>query len=172
MSRETLRNFVPVLRRVVAELDPQLPLFGVEPLRDTLSLSLAQQRFMMLVLLVFAGVAVALSAIGIHGVLSYTVAQRTREIGVRLALGANPAGVRSLILREGVTLGIAGVALGVAGALALAGVLSSLLFGISARDPLTFAAVALALGAITVVASWLPARRASRMDPSSALRAE
>ncbi|MES2522288.1 MAG: ABC transporter permease [Gemmatimonadota bacterium] len=172
VSREAMRNFVPVLRRVVAELDPQLPLFGVEPLRDTLSLSLAQQRFMMLVLLVFAGVAVVLSAIGIHGVLSYTVAQRTREIGVRLALGANPAGVRALILREGVSLGVVGVALGVGGALALAGVLSSLLFGISARDPLTFAAVALALGAITVLASWLPARRASRMDPSSALRAE
>ncbi|HYW32848.1 MAG TPA: ABC transporter permease [Gemmatimonas sp.] len=171
-SRARMQEFIPTLRRVVAELDPQLPLFGIEPLRDTLSTSIAQQRFMMLVLVVFAGVAVALSAIGIHGVLSYTVAQRTREIGIRLALGAAPAGVRSLILREGLMLGVAGVAIGTGGALALAGVLSSLLFGIGARDPFTFAGVAIGLGLITLIASWLPARRAGALDPSGALRAD
>ena len=104
--------------------------------------------------------------------LSYTVAQRTREIGIRMALGANPEGVRSLVVTQGIGLTIKGLALGVLGALAVRRILSTLLYGVSAHDPVTFAGVALALGGVALVASWFPARRAAGVDPMVALRTE
>ena len=163
---------VAALRSIVRDLDPALALFGVEPLSQTLSSSMGQRRFTMLVLGLFAAVALLLAAVGVHGVLSYTVAQRTREIGIRMALGANPEGVRSLVVTQAIGLTIKGLALGVVGALAVRRILSTLLYGVSAHDPVTFAGVALALGGVALVASWFPARRAAGVDPMVALRTE
>ena len=164
--------FAAGLRSVVRAVDPDVPLFGVEPLATTLSHSTGQRRFTMLVLGSFAGVALLLAMIGVHGVLSYTVAQRTREIGIRMALGADRRSVRSLVLGQGARMVMAGLGIGVVGAFAGARWLGSLLYGVAPRDPLTFGAVALALGVVALVASWLPARRAMRVEPSEALRTE
>ena len=165
-------SFAPALRRIVAELDPALPLFGVEPLQQTLSKSLAERRFTMLSLGAFAAVALLLAAIGVHGVLGYTVTQRTREIGIRMALGADARGVRALIVTEGAVLAGMGLVIGLVGALAMTRLLSVLLYGVGPRDPLVFAAVALGLGAVALVASYFPARRAAGLDPIVALRME
>jgi predicted permease len=162
----------PSLRAVVRELDPALPLFGVELLEQTLANSLGQRRFTMVVLGTFALVAFLLAAIGVHGVLSYVVAQRTREIGIRMALGADRGSVRGMVLRQGTALAIVGLALGLLGALAISRVLSTLLYGVGARDPATFATAALLLGAVALLATYLPAGRAARVDPVEALRRE
>ena len=148
----------PGLRAIVRELDPALPLFGVEPLATTLSTSVGQRRFTMIVLGAFAALALLLAAVGVHGVMSYTVAQRTREIGIRMALGADPRGVRTLIVSQAAVLAAGGLALGLVGALAVTRLLATLLYGVGPRDPTTFAGVALALGAVAVLASFLPAR--------------
>jgi putative ABC transport system permease protein len=134
--------------------------------------SVALRRFSMLLLGVFAGVAVALAGVGIYGVISYTVGQRTREIGIRIALGARPRDVLRLVLGRGLGLAGAGIALGLAGGLAVTRVISSLLFGVGARDPLTFASVAALLAAVALLACLAPARRATRVDPMVALRYE
>jgi putative ABC transport system permease protein len=160
------------IRGVLRELDPALPLFGVEPLTATLGHSLEQRRFTMLVLGVFAAVALLLAMVGVHGVLSYTVAQRTREIGIRMALGADRANVGRLIVGQGARMAAVGLGLGLAGAMALSRVLSSLLYGVRPIDPATFSGVALSLGGVALLAAWLPARRATRVDPAVVLRAE
>jgi predicted permease len=165
-------TLVPALRRIVHELDPELPLFGVEPLTATLAHTMGQQRFTMTILVLFAAVALLLAAVGVHGVLSYTVVQRTREIGIRMALGADPLGVRGLVVGEGAMLAGVGLALGLLGALALTRLLASLLYGVGARDPLTFVGVAFTLGVVALVASDTAARRAARVDPMEALRTE
>lgn len=162
----------PLVRRVMQELDPQLALFGVEPLSETVRGTMSQRRFTTLVLVVFAGAALVLAMIGVHGVLSYAVAQRTREIGIRVALGADLARIRRLVLSDGYRLAAAGVGLGLLGALALARVMRTLVYGIDAYDPLTFAGVASVLGVVAVIACWLPARQAARVDPMVALRTE
>jgi putative ABC transport system permease protein len=160
------------VRVAIRQIDPGLAVFGVEPLEQTLSRSVSQRRFTMLLLVIFAAVALALASVGIHGVLSYSVAQRTREVGIRIALGARPARVLGLVVGEGAVLALAGIAIGLAGAYALTRLLSSLLFGVTATDPATFIAVACLLAAVALVASFIPARRATRIDPASALRAE
>jgi putative ABC transport system permease protein len=160
------------VRGAIREQDPELAVFGVEPLEETLSRSIAERRFMMLLLGLFAAVALVLAAVGIHGVLSFGVARRTREIGLRIALGAHPRQLLRLIIKEGLALAIAGMTLGLAGALALTRLLASLLFGVTPRDPATFVAVALFLAAVAVAASYLPARRATKVDPAVALRTE
>jgi putative ABC transport system permease protein len=164
--------FAATLRRAVHEIEPDLALYGVQPLAETLSQSTAQRRFTMLVLGVFAAVALLLAIVGVHGVLSYTVAQRTREIGIRMALGADRQNVRGMVLGQGARLVAAGLLLGVLGAFGGARLLSSLLYGVHPSDPVTFAAVAVALGGVALLASWLPARRAMRVDPVVALKAE
>ena len=159
-------------RAEVRAIDRNLPIFDFETLGDIVSESVAQPRFYMLLLGIFAGVALALAAVGIYGVISYAVSQRTRELGIRLALGATGAAVQRMVVGHGIGLAVMGVALGVAGALALTRLMQSLLFGVSATDPVTFIGVAALLAAVAIVASWVPARRASRVDPLSALRAE
>jgi len=164
--------FAPTLRRVVRELEPALALYGVEPLVETLSQSTAQRRFTMLVLGVFAGVALLLAMVGVHGVLSYTVAQRNREIGIRMALGADRVQVGRLVVGQGVRLVLGGLGLGLLGALATARLLATLLYGVRPTDLTTLAGVAGVLGTVALGATWLPARRAARVDPMVALRAE
>jgi putative ABC transport system permease protein len=166
------KAFAESLRRVVREVDPTVPLSAIEPLAETLSQTTSQRRFTMLLLGIFAGVALLLSMVGVHGVLSYTVAQRRRELGIRMALGADRSSVRALILGQGIRLVSTGLTLGVAGAIGVSRLLASLLYGVHPNDPLTLGAVALGLGGVALVASWLPARRAMGVDPVEALRAE
>jgi putative ABC transport system permease protein len=164
--------FVPMARADLASLDRELPLAGVRTMDEVIGRSIAERRFTMLLLAAFAAVAVLLAAIGVYGVLAYLVSQRTQEIGVRLAIGATPADVVRLFVREGAGLTLVGVAAGLAGALAATRALSTLLFGVTTTDPITFAAVAGALAIVALLASYLPARRAARVDPMAALRAD
>jgi predicted lysophospholipase L1 biosynthesis ABC-type transport system permease subunit len=159
-------------RRAIRELDPELAVFGVEPLSETLSQSIGQQRFMMWLLATFAGLALVLAAVGVHGVLSYSVVQRTREIGIRLALGAEPQEVRRRIVWQGTVMALAGIAVGLVGAVLLSRALRSLLYGVSPGDPFTLAGVAVLLVAVALVASAAPSYRATRIDPTAAMRAE
>jgi predicted permease len=160
------------VRAAVREQDPALAVFALEPFVETVSRSVGERRFTMVVLGLLAAVALALAAIGIHGVLSYAVAQRTREIGIRLALGANPGRVRRQVVVEGLTLAALGALVGLAAAWAMTRGLSSLLFGVAPTDPVTFVAVPVALTLVAVAASYVPARRATRVDPVTALRGD
>ncbi len=162
----------PAVRAAFREMDPQLPVFGIEPLPETVAHSIGQQRFTMVVLGSFAAVALLLAAVGVHGVLSYSVSQRFSEIGIRMALGADGSSVRSLVLGEGARLMALGLSIGIVGAIAMSRVLTALLFNVSPYDPITFAAVALALGGVAMFSTYLPARRASKVDPLEALRSE
>jgi predicted permease len=160
------------LRREVTALDPDLALSRVQPLEDVLSSSLSRRRFAASLLGIFAGVALALSAVGIFGVMTTMVTQRTREIGIRMALGAQPRDVRALVVRHGATLAGLGLVIGLVGALALSRLLTGLLYGVRASDPVTLSGVAFLLGSVAVAASYFPARRATRVDPLEALRSE
>jgi putative ABC transport system permease protein len=159
-------------RGVVTRIDPLQPVYDVRTMDDYVARSLAQRRFSLVLMLIFGGVALLLAAVGIYGVMSYTVAQRTSEIGIRIALGATPAAVLSMVVREGMTLVGAGLALGGIGALALTRLLASMLYGVSATDGLTYAAIAALLAGVALVAIVIPARRATRVDPMTALRAD
>jgi putative ABC transport system permease protein len=163
-------SLAAAMRGAIREIDPGLAVFGVEPLADTLSESVGEQRFMMLLLGLFAMLALLLAAIGIHGVLSYTVAQRTREIGIRMALGAPPQRVTALVFRQGARLSALGLVAGLVLAAIFARTLAGLLFGVSATDVTIFAAVLVVLGAVAMFSTWLPARRAVRVDPLTAIR--
>jgi putative ABC transport system permease protein len=158
--------------RVVHEVEPDLPVTEVTTMDGLLSRSLSPRRFASVLIAVLAGLALVLSAVGIYGVMSYTVGQRTQEIGVRMALGAQPRNMLALILGRGASLALIGIAAGILGALALTRFLSSLLFGIAPKDPLTFAGVALLLFGVALAACYVPARRAMRVDPMVALRYE
>ena len=162
----------PAITRELRALDPNQPLADVKPLDAYLGQSVAQRRFSMTMLAVFSAAALVLAALGIYGVLAYSVAQRTREIGVRMALGARDTAVASMIVREAFGVVGAGLALGAVAALALTRVLSGLLYDVSPTDPVTFVGVAAVLGAVALAASYLPARRAARVDPIVALRQE
>ena len=162
----------PAVTQAVLRLNKNLPLYEVQPLSEVLRDSVSEQRFTMFLLITFAALALALSAIGLYGVLAYMVSRRTQEIGVRMALGAQAANVLTMVLREGVKAAAAGLGLGLAGALILARLMSTLLFGVRADDPVTFSAVAVLIAAIAVLASYVPARRASKVDPMAALRYE
>ena len=165
-------GLVDAVRREVRSMDANLPVYQVTTMERTLSDATARERFSMFLQLVFAGVALLLAMVGIYGVLSYSVAQRTREIGIRMALGAQREGILRLVVGQGMTMVVAALALGVVGAMLGAQVMASLLFGISPRDPATYAAVVVALLVVSAVACWLPARRASSVSPQTALRYE
>jgi putative ABC transport system permease protein len=158
------------VRAEVHRIDPELPVDRVQPLSTILSESVAEPRFRTLLLGVFALTALALAAIGVYGLISYSVANRTREIGIRVALGAQPSQVIGPIVREGLTLAAIGIVLGLVGAYAATKAISTFLFGIEATDPLTFAGVALLLLLVAFLASYIPSRRALRVDALTALR--
>ena len=159
-------------RKTLAAMDPDAALYAVRPMEDYLALNLGRARFQAMLLGFFAAVALLLTAVGLYGVVAYGVAQRTREIGIRMALGAARADVLRMVLARGAVLASIGIALGVAGAAALARLLESLLYETPAQDPLTYAGVCGTLWAVALVASSVPALRGSRVDPMTALRFE
>jgi putative ABC transport system permease protein len=159
-------------RGVVRGLDPALPVAQVRTMESVVRETFARQRFSGLLLAAFSLISLVLAAVGLYGVLAYSVTERTREIGVRLALGAEPRRIMAQVLRSGLRVVIAGIVVGIAGASALTGLLRSLLFGVGAHDFTTFASVPLALLAVAMLASYVPARRAARTAPAEALRAD
>ena len=160
------------VRQRLRELDAELPMSTIRTMDQWISNNAAQPRLNTVLLAVFAIVALLIAAIGIFGVLTYSVNQRTREIGVRMALGAKRANVLRLVVREGMVVALAGIGAGLAGAFALSRLLATLLFGVNARDPSTFAAVAGVLVMVALISCYLPARRATLVDPIIALRYE
>ncbi|HXN65325.1 MAG TPA: ABC transporter permease [Candidatus Acidoferrales bacterium] len=173
-----IRSSVPpdslasAVRVSVAALDPNLPVYGIQTMDDLLAGQVASQRFNSYLLAAFALLALLLAAVGIYGVLAYTVSQRTREIGIRLALGAESSNVRRMILRHGLGIALLGIGIGLAASFGLTRVLRSLLYTVKPTDPVTFTAVSLALVLVTLAACWIPARRAARVNPMVALRHE
>lgn len=161
-----------LVRDIIRDLDPKLPTLAVRTMDQIRSRSVAHPRFLMLLLGVFAAVALILGAVGIYGVISFAVAKRTNEIGVRMALGAQGADVVGMVVRQGMILSLIGVALGLAGALAATRVMSGILYNVSTTDPWAFGIVSVVVVVVALLASYLPARRASRVDPAFALRSE
>ena len=160
------------VRSKVQEVDRDQPVYDVATMQERFSQAVAPQRFNALVLGIFAGVALILAGVGVYGVMAYSVARRTHEIGIRRALGAQQQDVMRLVLRRGAALALVGITLGLVGALALTRFLSSLLYGVTVRDPLTFVAVSLILAGVALMANYIPARRATKVDPLVALRYE
>ena len=165
-------SLAAAVRGQIASLNKDQAVFNVKTMDQIVSQSLASRRFSMLLLSAFAIVALALASVGIYGMLSYAVAQRTREIGLRMTLGAQAGSVLRLVIGQGMKLALAGVALGLIASLALTRTMKNLLFGVSATDPLTFAGIALLLSLVALLACWIPARRATKVDPLIALRYE
>jgi putative ABC transport system permease protein len=165
-------SFVNQVRAEVRALDKNLPLTDVRTMREHMRLPLAPARLFAWLSGAFGVLAMLLAAIGLYGVMAYIVGGRTREIGTRMALGAQSSDVFKLVVGQGMALALVGVGVGLVAALALTRVLSSVLYGVSATDPLTFAAVAALLAAVALLACYLPARRATKVDPMEALRYE
>ncbi|HZS07631.1 MAG TPA: ABC transporter permease [Blastocatellia bacterium] len=165
-------GLIAALRREVSAVDAELPVYDVQTMNQVVADSVAQRRFTMWLLAIFAVAALVLAAIGLYGVLAYAVAQRTQEIGIRMALGARRADVLALVLGQGMALALTGVAVGLIASFAMTHLMRSLLFGVSATDPLTFAGVAVLLAGVALVACYVPARRATKVDPMIALRYE
>jgi putative ABC transport system permease protein len=163
---------VPQIKAAIKGVDPDLPMAGVNLMDDLIEGSTGPRRFSMVLLAIFSSLAGALAAIGLYGVMSFTVTQRSRELGVRLALGAGTTDVLRLVLNQGMRLAVVGVGIGLTAALILSRVLRSMLFNVSATDPLTFVSIPLLLMGVTLLATWLPARRATRVDPVVVLRDE
>jgi putative ABC transport system permease protein len=156
----------------LAALDHNIPLVSVRLFDEYISLSLARPRFNALLLSIFAGTALLLTAIGIYGVMAYSVAQRTNEIGIRIALGAGKNSIFRLVVGQAMSIVAISLGLGLVGAFTATRLLNSLLFGVGAFDPITFISIVLLVSVVAFLAAWLPARRATRVDPIIALRAE
>jgi ABC-type antimicrobial peptide transport system permease subunit len=167
-----LASLLSSLRSEIASLDPDQPLAGARTLAGFVSATLDQRRLSMLLLSIFSAGALVLAVLGIYATLAYSVAQRTREIGVRMALGARAGGVVRLVVGQGMTLAVLGAGIGVAFALLLGRLIAGMLYGVGAHDPGTFAAVVAVLLGAALLACWVPAWRAARVDPLIALRAE
>jgi putative ABC transport system permease protein len=165
-------EIAPAVRREIGALDPEQPVADVRSMNEVMADTVARARFNTLLLALFAGLATLLAAVGIFGVMNYSLALRTREIGLRMALGAQNRQVLAMMLKQGLLLTVIGTAIGIAGALALTRLLSTLLFGVSAADPTIFVAIVLLLMVVSLIACYLPARRATRIDPMIALRSE
>ena len=166
------RSLISTATKEVAAMDRDIPLFGVKSMEEYLSASVAAPRFSTTLLSIFAGVALVLTIVGLYGVMSYSVAQRTNEIGIRMALGAQSRDVLVMIVKQGSVLILLGLAIGLVGAFALTRVISSLLFGVTAKDPFTFVAVSVLLAIVALLACYIPALRATKVDPMDALRCE
>jgi putative ABC transport system permease protein len=165
-------SFVNSIQNEVHAMDKELPVFNIKTMDEYIAASVAAPRFNATLLMIFAAVALVLTIVGLYGVMSYSVAQRTNEIGIRMALGAQTRDVLRLVVSQGFKLVLLGLAIGLAGAWALTWVISSLLFGVTTRDPVTFVGVAVLLAFVALLACYIPARRAARLDPLRALRYE
>ncbi|HXU38902.1 MAG TPA: ABC transporter permease [Blastocatellia bacterium] len=166
------KAMVAAIREALDSIDKDQPIYKVTTLEQMVANSTSQKRFSMFLLGVFAAVALLLAAVGIYGVMSYAVTQRTHEVGIRMALGAQQRDVLALVVRQGMLMAVIGVGIGLIGAFAATQVMASLLFGVGTHDPLTFAGISLLLGTVALIASFIPARRATRVDPMIALRYE
>jgi putative ABC transport system permease protein len=166
------RNLAGAIRDAVRATDKNQPVDQLKSLDELIARSLATRRFVIQLLEFFAATAMFMAALGLYGVISFSVTRRTQEIGIRIALGAEPGAVRNMVIREGMRLALIGVAIGIGAALGLTHLLSSLLFGVQPRDPLVFIAVPVLLTAVALLACYLPARRATRINPLEALRWE
>ena len=165
-------SLTAAVRQQVRAIDPAQPVTNVSTMSEIVASSVAPRRFSMLLLAVFAAVALLLATTGVYGVMAYAVSERTREVGIRMALGAERSDIIRLILKQGLTISLIGIAIGIVGAVAATGAMTNLLYGIKATDPLTFATIALLLTFVALLACYLPARRAAKVDPMTALRHE
>jgi putative ABC transport system permease protein len=165
-------TLLPALRTQVLALDPELPIYKAKRMEEYVAASIAQRRFTSLLCTIFAGAGLLLAIVGLFGVMSYSVAQRTHEIGVRVAVGAEKTDILQLILKEGMFITSLGIGVGLVGTLALSSILKSQLYGVTATDPFTFLGVVFALAFGALLACYIPARRATRVDPMVALRYE
>jgi putative ABC transport system permease protein len=161
---------VNTIRTQVLAIDGDQPVSDVKTMDEVIEASIGQRRLTMLLLGVFAGMALLLAMVGIYGVIAYSVAQRTQEVGIRRALGAKPGDILRLVLGQALGLTLAGVVIGIGGALALTGVMKGVLFQVNVADPATYVGIALLFIAVALAASYIPARRATRIDPMAALR--
>ena len=171
-TRVDPESVIPAVSQAVRSVDPDQPVYRVRTMEQVISESLSSRRLNLWLLGVFAGVALVLSAAGLYGVISYLVTQRTREMGIRMALGAEASQVVKLIMARGVVLIALGVIIGLAGAFVFTRWLESMLYGVGRRDPATFATIPLLLMAVALLATYIPARRASRLHPTIALRGD
>ena len=171
-TRGTSAEFIEEVKKRVWSVDSQIPVSEVHTMEDLISVSLAQQRFNMLLLGLFAALALILATVGIYGTMAYRVGQRMHEIGIHIALGAQRGDVLRLVLSDGAKLAFFGVAIGIAGAIVLSRVMKSLLFEVKPTDPTTFSLVTILLAIVALAACYVPARRAMRFDPMVALRYE
>jgi putative ABC transport system permease protein len=171
-AEDTPAAILPEVRRIVQGIDPTQPPYGVNTLEGALADTIAPRRFNLLLLGTFAATAVLLALIGIYGLMSYAVTQRTREIGVRMALGAGRGEIVAMVVGQGMSMALAGIGVGTVAALGLTRLMDTLLFGVKPNDPWTFALVSASLTVTALLASWIPAIRAARVDPIAALRDE
>jgi ABC-type antimicrobial peptide transport system permease subunit len=165
-------SLVPAIRRIVADVDPSMPVYGISTQTQLLKRSIMPERLFAILCSALAVLGIALSCVGLYGLLAFTVTRRTGEIGVRMALGARPRDIAWPVLRSALWLAAFGLLVGIPAALALTRVLRSVLFGVTPHDPLTITASALLILAVATLAAWLPARRAAKVDPMEALRHE
>ncbi|HET9452686.1 MAG TPA: FtsX-like permease family protein, partial [Gemmatimonadaceae bacterium] len=171
-SSRPLEALAPAIRQVVREADPALPIIQLRTMEEVVGASVTRQRFLSMLLGIFAAVALTLAAIGTYGILSYMVTERQREIGIRLALGADNSQVMRLIMGQGLAIAAVGIVLGVGGAYALSRLTASLLYGVSPSDPITFVTVAAVITVVAMAACVVPTFRAMRVDPLEAIRAD